>query len=355
MAALSAAPLLETRGLVRHFGAGGPFSRGVLKAVDGIDLAVPEHATLSLVGESGCGKSTTANLILGLDTPTAGEIRWRGRDIAAMSPAERRAFRRETSAVFQDPLGSLDPRIRIGASIAQPLRQFGAQRKAQRRRLVEEALVAVGLRPEHARRFPHEFSGGQRQRIAIARALVTRPALIVLDEPVASLDLSIQAQIMNLLKRLQAETGISYLMISHNLATVRFLSDTIAVLYLGRVVEYGPSEVVLTDPQHPYTRVLIAAARATEGGAIDELGAFGELPSPYDMPRGCPFHPRCPFAVALCREAVPPLAAVPGGALAACHLAQAGTLPAAQPEQQAHAAPPPAAGPQPSFAQPSRA
>ena len=270
--AATEAPLLEVRDVRRTFRLRkGLFGHRDLHAVDGLSLRIGAGETLSLVGESGSGKTTTANIVLGLDQHSAGSILWRGIALGDMTPAQRAAWRLETNAVFQDPMGSLDPRMRVGASIAEPLRQLPGLPAAERASRVAQALRAVSLLPEHAERYPHQFSGGQRQRIAIARALVTRPRLIVLDEPVASLDLTIQAQIMNLLKRLQLETGISYLMISHNLATVRFLSTQVAVMQGGRIVEQGPTEQVLDAPQHAYTRTLIAAARATEGGSLDAV------------------------------------------------------------------------------------
>jgi peptide/nickel transport system ATP-binding protein len=265
-------PLIEIKNLGRHFVTRhGLGEQRIVRAVDSVNLSIGHGETLSLVGESGSGKTTTANMVLGLDRPSTGEILWQGADIASMSRSERSAFRLATNAVFQDPLASLDPRMRVGKLIAEPLRELPSLRDDERIARVLEALNAVRLLPEHVDRFPHEFSGGQRQRIAIARALVTRPKLIVLDEPVASLDLSIQAQVMNLLKQLQIDTGVSYLMISHNLATVRFLSAAIAVMYQGRIVESGPTEQVLESPQHEYTRQLIAAARATEGGSLDAI------------------------------------------------------------------------------------
>ena len=267
-----AAPLLQVQDVRRTYRIReGLFGRREVHAVDGLGFTLRAGETLSLVGESGSGKTTTANLVLGLDRPSAGRILWQGIDLATMDAGQRAAWRVQTNAVFQDPMGSLDPRMRVGASIAEPLRQLPPLTAQQRAERVDAALLAVQLLPAHAQRYPHEFSGGQRQRIAIARALVTRPRLIVLDEPVASLDLSIQAQVMNLLKRLQIETGISYLMISHNLATVRFLSTFVAVMQGGRIVEHGPTEQVLGAPQHAYTRTLIAAARATEGGSLEEV------------------------------------------------------------------------------------
>ena len=265
-------PLLQVQQVQRTFRLrNGVFGHRDVRAVDGVSFTIGAGETLSLVGESGSGKTTTANMVLGLDTPSAGRILWQGIELDTMNTAQRAAYRLQTNAVFQDPLGSLDPRMRVGKSIAEPLRQLAGLSASERAAKVEAALRAVRLLPDHAERYPHEFSGGQRQRLAIARALVTRPRLIVLDEPVASLDLTIQAQVMNLLKRLQIETGVSYLMISHNLATVRFLSTQVAVMHGGRIVEHGPTEQVLGAPQHQYTRTLIAAARATEGGSLEAV------------------------------------------------------------------------------------
>jgi oligopeptide/dipeptide ABC transporter ATP-binding protein len=325
-------PLLQVERLSKDYQVGSLLQPKLLHAVDSIDFTVAPGETVSLVGESGCGKTTTANLVLGLIPPSAGTIRWQGRDLARMRASERRAYRQATNAVFQDPLSSLDPRMRVGASIAEPMRRDRTLTRAARRDRVAEVLRAVGLRPEDAGRYPHEFSGGQRQRVAVARALANRPKLIVLDEPVASLDVSIQAQVMNLLKRLQRETGTSYLMISHNLATVRFISDVVAVMYLGRIVEMGPAEAVLSRPLHPYTQALIAAARATEGGRLPPAGLAGEPPSPFDRPGGCAFHPRCPLAMPRCTAELPVVTTV-GPIGVCCHAVAAGMLAAREPLQ----------------------
>ena len=270
--------LLEVQDVRRSFRLReGVFGRRDVHAVNGIGFSLRAGETLSIVGESGSGKTTTANLVLGLERPSSGRILWQGVDLTAMDPVQRAAYRLHTNAVFQDPMGSLDPRMRVGLSIAEPLRQLPALSSDERQARVAEALRAVQLLPEHAQRYPHEFSGGQRQRLAIARALVTRPRLIVLDEPVASLDLTIQAQVMNLLKKLQIETGVSYLMISHNLATVRFLSTRVVVMKDGLIVEQGPTDDVLSAPQHAYTRRLIAAARATEGGSLEAVALEASL------------------------------------------------------------------------------
>lgn len=315
------APLLRVVDVERHFHVRRSFSPGhTLKAVDRVSFEIAEGSCFCIVGESGCGKTTTANIVLGLDAPTGGRIEWRGSDIAGMARKERDAFRRSTNAVFQDPMGSLDPRMRIGQSVAEPLRRTRGLSKSDIEARVAESLRAVGMAPDYARRFPHEFSGGQRQRIAIARALIAQPSLIVLDEPVASLDLSIQAQVMNLLKRLRQETGVAFLMISHNLATVRFLADDVGVMYLGRVVEQGPAREVFSHPRHPYTRALIEAARMTEGGAASAIPISGELPSPFAAPDGCRFHPRCQHVQERCRTTEPVLVAR-GGHPVACHRA----------------------------------
>jgi len=323
-ATASTTPLIRVRDLHKHF----PERRGlfggtgrVLRAVDGISFQVHPGKTLSLVGESGCGKSTTANLMLGLDEPTSGEVLWQERDIKPMSKHERREYRRGVNAVFQDPMSSLDPRIRIGDSVVEPLVEYGGVNAGERKQRLAEVLHKVGLRPDDTQRFPHEFSGGQRQRIAIARALIVKPHLIVLDEPVSSLDVSIRAQVMNLLKDLQQSTGVAYLVISHNLSTVRFLSHDIAVMYLGKIVESGPEEAIFTKPHHPYTRALISAAlpdRPDQRRPAPPVG--GEVPSPFAIPPGCRFHPRCPEAMRGCRTIAPIETRTPEGATVACHL-----------------------------------
>ncbi len=303
--------LLNVRDLAKHYRRGGTLlSRPLppVRAVDGVSFALFRGETLALVGESGCGKSTTARLILRLIEPTAGTVHFEAVDITAMHGAPLRKLRRRMQIIFQDPFASLNPRMSVGGIVEEPLIVHGIGDAASRRLRVAELLDMVGLAPEHARRFPHEFSGGQRQRIGIARALAVQPALIVCDEPVSALDVSIQAQVINLLKDLQARFGLSYLFIAHDLAVVKHAADRVAVMYLGRIVELAPKRVLFEDPRHPYTRTLMAAIpRPDPHGRAKLTLAAGEAASPANLPAGCRFHPRCPFAVALCREADPPL------------------------------------------------
>lgn len=296
---MSTEPLLSVRGLVTHFPAPGRRG-GVVHAVNGIDLEVRRGETLALVGESGSGKSTTGRSILRLVEPVAGEIHFGGDDVRAMDTAGLRAFRRRAQFVFQDPFSALNPRLTVRSMIDEVLQVHGlAGDAAGRRRRVDELLDRVGLNPTVADRYPHEFSGGQRQRLGIARALAVEPELLVLDEPVSALDVSIQAQIVNLLAELQREEGLAYLFIAHDLALVEHLSDRVAVMYLGRVVESGPTEGIFRAPMHPYTRALLAAVPGREavdaaGRALDRVRPEGEIPSPIELPKGCVFHGRCP-------------------------------------------------------------
>ena len=318
------APVLEVEGLTKHF----PVERGILRrpvawvrAVDGVDFAIAPGETLCLVGESGCGKSTVARLMLRLTEPSSGAIRLGGTDITALSEAEMAPWRRRVQMVFQDPYASLNPRLRVGQIVGEPLENFERLSAAERADRVGAILAKVGLRPEAATRYPFEFSGGQRQRIGIARALALRPDLIVADEPVSALDVSVQAQVLNLLMDLQEEFGLAFLFVSHDLAVVEHIGHRIAVMYLGKIVEIGPKDEVLSAPKHPYTQALIAAAPVPDPRARRErLVLEGDVPSPLNPPPGCRFHTRCPFALPRCREEEPRLKAVGAGHSAACHL-----------------------------------
>lgn len=301
-----------------------------VKAVDGVSFVVRQGETLSLVGESGCGKTTTAKMILLLERPSMGSIHFRGKDLQRLTPVEMKEYRASVQAVFQDPWSSLNPRMRVGSIIAEPLVVNRALPKHAIRERVRELLAQVGLRSEHEGLYPHEFSGGQRQRIAIARALSLKPALIVLDEPVSALDVSVRAQIMNLLKDLQREYGLSYLLIAHNLATVRFMSDRVAVMYLGKIVETAQAKQLFAQPRHPYTIALIAAAlRSHPDSHEEEIVLPGEVPSPLNPPPGCTFHPRCSKASTLCCKTVPVLEEQENGHWVACHLAETPAVSAA--------------------------
>jgi oligopeptide/dipeptide ABC transporter ATP-binding protein len=315
--------LLEAARLSKHFRAKhGLFGRdrGVVRAVDDISFTIESGRTLGVVGESGCGKTTTAKLVLGLEEPTAGEIRFEGRNLQQLDAAGRRHYRKSVQAVFQDPFASLNPRMRVGAIIAEPLVTNEELPSERVRKRVAELLGLVGL-PEHAADlFPHEFSGGQRQRIAIARALSLSPRLVVLDEPVSALDVSIRAQILNLLRDLQAELGLSYLFIAHDLAAVAHMSHTIAVMYLGKVVESGAARDLARAPQHPYTKALFSAALPSHPDERrEDIILSGEVPSPLRPPPGCRFHPRCAQAMTRCASEEPELRDIDGRAIA-CHL-----------------------------------
>jgi oligopeptide/dipeptide ABC transporter ATP-binding protein len=315
--------VLEATGLTKHFRArSGAFGgkAGVVRAVDGVSFAIEQGQTLGIVGESGCGKTTTAKLVLGLEVPTEGTMRFEGRDLQELDTAGRRHYRKSVQAVFQDPYASLNPRMRISAIIAEPLVTNERLTATAVRERILELLDLVGLPAHAADLFPHEFSGGQRQRIAIARALALSPKLIVLDEPVSALDVSIRAQILNLLRDLQARLGLSYLFIAHDLAAVAHMSHTIAVMYLGKIVETGDARSLARAPMHPYTAALFSAALPSHPDERrDEIVLPGEVPSPINPPSGCSFHPRCPRAMARCAVATPTLRDV-GGRLAACHL-----------------------------------
>jgi peptide/nickel transport system ATP-binding protein len=315
---MSSVPLLAARGLVKRFPLprGSPFAPPArVHALNGVDLTVHEAETLGIVGESGCGKSTLARVLMRMMPPDEGEVTLRGRPAAAMP---RRAFGQTMQMVFQDSGGSLNPRATARETVALGLRAAGQARGAARD-AAEGWLRAVGLDPARfAERYPHEMSGGQRQRVNIARAIAVRPALLILDEAVSALDKSVEAQILNLLTRLRSELGLAYLLISHDLAVVHYLSDRVAVMYLGRVVESGPTEAVYRAPRHPYTRALLAAMPG-QGGATRDLVLQGDPPSPVRPPSGCAFHPRCAVAAEVCRQVVPALAADGTGAAVACH------------------------------------
>jgi oligopeptide/dipeptide ABC transporter ATP-binding protein len=321
--------MLEVRGLTKHFPAGGTVGgwrpKGWVKAVDGIDFTIGAGETLGLVGESGCGKTTTTKLLLLLEPPTGGSIMFDGRDVSKLKGKDRLAYRQAVQAVFQDPYSSLSPRMRVGDIVAEPLEAQGVHSKQTIRDRVVEALELVGLNPVHARLYPHEFSGGQRQRIAIARAVATSARLIILDEPVSALDVSIRAQIMTLLEILQQRLGMSYLFIGHDLATVTHISHQIAVMYLGKIVEIGDSQELSLNPQHPYTKALFAAALpAHPDDERDELVVTGEVPSALNPPSGCRFHPRCPSVMPVCSQQEPQLLQVGDLRRAACFLYENG-------------------------------
>jgi oligopeptide/dipeptide ABC transporter ATP-binding protein len=320
-----AEPVLEVRGLQKHF----PVRRGVLlsrmvgwvKAVDGVSFTVGRGETFALVGESGCGKTTTARVILLLERPTAGMVLMKGQEIERLRGRELRRYRASVQAVFQDPMSSLNPRKRVRSIVGEPLIVNRALPRRAVAARVAELLEQVGLPPRSAELFPHEFSGGQRQRIAIARALALNPSLVVLDEPVSALDVSIRAQIMNLLKDLQAELGLTYFLIAHDLATVRYIATTVGVMYLGRLVEVAPAEELFTRPRHPYTQALLSAALPSHPDVKrEEVILPGEVPSPLHVPAGCRFHPRCPAVLPICSEHDPSEREVGAGHRVACHL-----------------------------------
>jgi oligopeptide/dipeptide ABC transporter ATP-binding protein len=311
--------------LVKHFPVRKGFfsskQTGVVRAVDDISFTIARGETLGLVGESGCGKSTTGRLLIRLIEPTSGAIRLDGDDLARLEAGALRARRRDVQIIFQDPFSSLNPRKTVGGIVAEPLIVHGVGDREARRARVAELLRVVGLAPEHADRYPHEFSGGQRQRIGIARALALNPKFIVCDEPVSALDASIQAQIVNLMQDLQREFGLTYLFISHNLAVVRHIADRVAVMYLGKIVELADKVSLYEAPRHPYTRALLSAIPVPDPDQPRRrIMLTGDVPSPIDPPQGCRFHTRCPHAEPRCRVAEPPLADAGGGHHVACHL-----------------------------------
>ncbi len=318
-----AEPILEVRDLKKHFPVKGGLwkSAGSVKAVDGISFTVNRGETLGLVGESGCGKTTTSKLVLAAERPTAGAIAFEGRNISALPDRELQYYRRKVQVVFQDPFSSLSPRMRVGDIIAEPLQAHETISRPELHSRVAELFELVGLRPDMARLFPHEFSGGQRQRLAIARALSTNAQLVVLDEPVSALDVSIRAHIIVLLEDIQARLGVSYLFIAHDLAAVSHLSQRTAVMYLGKLVEVADSLELCTAPLHPYTKALFAASLPSHPDEPrEEIVLSGEVPSALNPPRGCRFHPRCPFAMPRCREEEPALIEASPGHTVACHL-----------------------------------
>ena len=315
--------LLEVEGLARHFVVDrSVFGRptATVKAVDGVSFTVEAGQTLALVGESGCGKTTVSRLVLRLIEPDAGRVRFEGRDVLAFAATELRAFRRKAQIVFQDPYASLNPRMTVGQMLTEPLILHDLVPAARRRERVEELMHLVGLEPRFAARYPHEFSGGQRQRIAIARALAVEPKLIVCDEPVSALDVSIRSQILNLLRDLQRRLGLAYIFVSHDLAVVKHIADRVAVMNFGRIVETAPADVLFASPRHPYSRALLSAIPVPKPRAKSaRIILHGEMPSALNPPAGCHFHTRCPYVIDRCRVDRPELLPVDTGGAVACH------------------------------------
>jgi oligopeptide/dipeptide ABC transporter ATP-binding protein len=320
-------PLLVVEGLKKHYPVRGGIWGGKIgdvRAVDGVSFSVSKGETLGLVGESGCGKSTLGRTLMRLEDPTDGQVLFEGKDLARASRRELFGLRRDIQMIFQDPYSSLNPRMTVGEIVREPLVVHRIGTKAEQIEKVRELLETVGLTGEMLGRYPHEFSGGQRQRIGVARALALDPKLVIADEPVSALDVSVQSQVLNLMVRLQRQRSLTYVFISHDLSVVEHVSDAIAIMYLGRIVEMGPVDRIFERPAHPYTRALLLAIPDPDPRRRrDFVPVEGEAPSPVSPPPGCPFHPRCPFAIAACREAVPPLEAVgqPGGNGGREHLA----------------------------------
>lgn len=322
-AAAGTEALLEVNGLKKHY----PIKKGVfsstvgaVKAVDGVSFSINRGETLGIVGESGCGKSTTARLVIRLLQETEGSIRFAGKELTTLSAGELRAVRRDMQMIFQDPYASLHPRWTIERTLTEPMLVYGMGSRGEQRDRVLELLNQVGLNPSYAKRYPHEFSGGQRQRIGIARALVLQPQLIIADEPVSALDISIQAQVINLLQDLQEQYKLTYMFISHDLSVVRHISNRVAVMYLGRIVELAEKEKLFETPLHPYTQALMSAVPEVAGEKKERIILRGDVPSPANPPSGCTFHTRCASCMDVCKTEVPPLKEASGGQLVACHL-----------------------------------
>ena len=321
-------PLLKVEHLSKEFPAESGmfakrFSKRVVSAVNDISFEIYPGETFGLVGESGCGKSTTGRTIMRLTKPTAGKVFFQGKDVAEMSKHEIKDMRREMQFIFQDPYASLNPRMTIGEIVSEPMTIHGVGTKEERIERVRELLDVVGLNPEHINRYPHEFSGGQRQRVGIARAFALKPKLIICDEPVSALDVSIQAQVINLFKSLQKKLGLTYIFIAHDLAVVRYIADVIGVMYLGHIVEIMDAGEIYSNPVHPYTKALLSAVPTTayyEEQKRQRILLEGEVPSPIHAPTGCPFHPRCRYAKECCKTTMPKLKDIGGGHLVACYL-----------------------------------
>jgi len=317
-------PLLRVENVVKHFPTGGAFGRAVVHAVDDVSLAIQQGETLGLVGESGCGKSTLGRVIVQLQPATAGHVYFKDTDLTKLRGEKLRRMRQQVQMIFQDPYASLNPRMTVGDIVSEPLRNFRVARGRKAEQRVQEVMRVVGLNPGFVNRYPHEFSGGQRQRIGIARALVLNPTFVVADEPVSALDVSIQAQIVNLMEDLQTQFNLTYLFIAHELAVVRHISDRIAVMYLGKIVEIGPSDSVRDRPLHPYTKVLESSVPIPDPDLEAERKPIllkGEIPSPVNPPSACRFHTRCPIAQKICSEVEPPLEMKETGRFVACHFA----------------------------------